>query len=80
MNRRSTAVIVALAAVLAGCLEVEQYPVWRDGHYDNKPDNLHPDTLFHRDRLAWNAAVLNRNQLQDEYGRTLPPGGSDHAR
>lgn len=72
--------VVALAALLAGCLEVEQYPAWRDGHYDGKPDDLHPDAHFHRDRLAWNAALLNRNQLQDEYGRAPPPQGGEHAR
>jgi hypothetical protein len=58
--------------LLAGCLEIEQYPVWRDGAYNNKPDNLPEQTYFHRDRLAWNAAITDRNHLQNEYRRTRP--------
>lgn len=66
---------LALAALvaLAGCLEVEQYPRWVDGAYDGKPDPLRAQAHFHGDRLAWNAAITNRNHLQNEYLRTEPP-------
>lgn len=57
---------------LTGCLEVEQHPPWRDGAYNGKPDNLPQQVYYHNDRLAWNAAIANRNQLQNEYERTSP--------
>ena len=66
----------AVTLLLAGCLEVEQHPIWRDGQYDNKTDNLPHQTHFHGDRLAWMAVITDRNWLQDEYGRTLHKGGN----
>lgn len=59
-----------LPVLLAGCLEVEQHPVWRDGAYDGKPDNRPAQAHFRGDRLAWNAVLMNRNQQQNEYART----------
>ncbi|GIZ50247.1 hypothetical protein [Noviherbaspirillum aridicola] len=57
---------------LSGCLEVEQHPGWRAGEYDGKPDNLPSQAYYSGDRLAWNAAISNRNHLQNEYERTSP--------
>jgi hypothetical protein len=62
--------LVLTSAVLGGCLEVEQHPAWRDGHYDGKADNLPQQRNFHNDRMAWMATVINRNWHQDEYLRT----------
>jgi hypothetical protein len=78
MNARRLAIAAGCAALclLAGCLEVEQHPPWREGAYDGKPDNLPQQKHFHGDRLAWNATLTNRNWLQDEYGRTLHKGAS----
>jgi hypothetical protein len=39
------------------------------GYYDGKPDNLAPQRNYHGDRLAWNAAIDNRNRRQNEYNR-----------
>ena len=67
--------IIALAAsvlLLNGCLEVEQHPPWRHGQYNGKPDNPVQQTRFHGDRLAWKAALTDRNHLQNEYERTVP--------
>lgn len=61
-----------LPLLLTGCLEIDQYPVWRNGEYNNKPDDLPQKAYFHNDRLAWNAAITNRNHLQNEYERTHP--------
>ena len=61
-----------LALMLAGCLEVEQHPPWREGQYNGKPDDLPQHVYYHNDRLAWNAAITNRNHLQNEYERTQP--------
>lgn len=54
---------------LSGCLEVEQHPPWRNGQYDGKQDDRPEKTHFARDRLAWNAAIINRNHRQNEYRR-----------
>jgi hypothetical protein len=59
----------AIALALGGCLEVEQHPGWARGQYNGKPDNLPQQVHFSHDRLAWNAALSNRNHLQSEYGR-----------
>ena len=69
--RPATLLLLAGACLLlAGCLEVEQHPMWRQGEYDGKPDNLPQQTLYHRDRMAWASTIQNRNWLQDEYPRT----------
>jgi hypothetical protein len=61
-----------LPLLLCGCLEVEQHPKWIQGQYNGKPDNLHYQVNFHNDRLAWMAAVSDRNYLQNEYRRAKP--------
>lgn len=63
--------------LLAGCLEVEQHPMWRQGAYDGKPDNLPQQVLYHGDRMAWASTVQNRNWLQDEYPRTEDHGAGN---
>ena len=68
--------LLIACALLAGCLEVEQHPAWRQGQYDGKQDNLPQQRHFHNDRMAWVATVINRNWLQDEYQRTLDRGAS----
>jgi hypothetical protein len=60
--------------LLAGCLEVEQHPPWRNGRYAGKPDDLPQQALFHGDRLAWMGTVINRNWHQDEYLRMADRG------
>jgi hypothetical protein len=60
------------ALLLCGCLEVEQHPKWVNGQYNGKPDNLPEQAYFHNDRLAWSAAIANRNQLENEYIRDHP--------
>ena len=62
-------VMAVLALSLSACLEVEQHPPWKQGYYDGKRDNMPSQRLFHGDRLAWNAAIDNRNRHQDEYNR-----------
>ena len=74
MKARSLLLIAGACALLAGCLEVEQHPLWRDGKYDGKKDNLPYQRLFHGDRMAWMSTIQNRNWLQDEYPRTENQG------
>lgn len=68
---RSMTAVMALL-LLGGCLEVEQHPVWRNGEYDGKRDNMHHQVYYNNDRMAWNAVITNRNHLQNEYNRTTP--------
>ncbi|HEY8359957.1 MAG TPA: hypothetical protein VIL30_21070 [Ramlibacter sp.] len=68
-------ILLLCTLLLAGCLEVEQHPPWKQGEYDDKPDNLQHQRHFHGDRMAWMAAVINRNWRQDEYRRTFHKGG-----
>ena len=63
---------LALPLALAGCLEVQQYPAWIKGEYAGKKDPRHFQTLFHNDKLSWNAAVVNRTNNQNEYNRANP--------
>jgi hypothetical protein len=67
-----TTIGAVLAMLLSGCLEVEQHPAWADGQYAGKPDNRSSQVSFHNDKLAWNAAISNRNQHQNEYNRAKP--------
>ncbi len=69
--------LLALASTaLAGCLEVDQYPRYVEGAYAGKPDALPAQAHFHGDRLAWNAAIIDRNHKQNEYDRAPPPGNA----
>jgi hypothetical protein len=61
-----------LAMLLSGCLEVNQHPGWAHGQYAGKPDNRSFQVNFHNDKLAWNAAISDRNQNQNEYNRANP--------
>lgn len=61
-----------LALALSGCLEVEQHPGWIKGQYAGKKDQRHFQALFHNDKLSWNAAIVNRNNQQNEYNRANP--------
>jgi hypothetical protein len=70
--KRLTTCAALLVPLLTGCLEVDQHPAWRDGKYAGKTDSRPYHTLFHNDRLAWSAAILNRNTKQNEYNRSNP--------
>jgi hypothetical protein len=65
------AALLALSS-LSGCLEVDQHPPWRNGEYAGKEDSRAQHVMFHGDKLAWSAAILNRNNKQNEYNRSNP--------
>jgi len=64
--------VAVLPLALGACLEVDQYPVWKNGEYDGKSDNMPQQAYYDNDRMAWNAVLINRNQKQNEYNRTTP--------
>lgn len=66
------AMAALLPLMLCGCLEVRQHPPWVHGEYAGKADNLPAQAYFHNDRLAWAAAIADRNRLQNEYLRAKP--------
>jgi outer membrane lipoprotein SlyB len=72
MKKRTLIVALPLALALSGCLEVEQHPAWVKGQYAGKKDPRHFQTLFHNDKLSWGAAIVNRNNQQNEYNRANP--------
>lgn len=76
MKRALCTVLVAGSTLLlSACLEVEQHPGWRHGAYDGKREPRPSAVHFHGDRLAWWAAISDRNQRQNEYNRTFHEGG-----
>lgn len=72
MNALKYAIAALLAMLLSGCLEVKQHPGWVEGAYAGKHDNRSAQVKFHNDKLAWNAAISDRNQHQNEYNRANP--------
>jgi hypothetical protein len=72
LSSRLKYAILALPLLLGGCLEVDQYPEWLRGEYAGKEDNRHYQVRFHKDRLAWSAAIQNRAMKQNEYNRSNP--------
>ena len=72
MRPARTFALAGLCALLGGCLEVDQYPVWMKGEIAGKPDNLPYQVRFHNDKLAWSAAIQDRTLKQNEYIRAKP--------
>jgi hypothetical protein len=72
MNIVKLSAAALAASLLSGCLEVEQHPAWIDGQYAGKRDDLQFQRNFHNDKLAWYAAISDRNQKQNEYNRANP--------
>ena len=63
------ALMTLMALSLTACLDVQQHPAWVHGTYAGKPDDIPSQRHYHGDRLAWNAAIDNRNRRQNEYNR-----------
>jgi hypothetical protein len=72
MNARRLGAVAVLPLLLCGCLEVAQQPPWVHGQFAGKRDNLPYQVRFHNDKLAWAAAIENRNRQQNEYLRAAP--------
>ena len=72
MSAPRLCLLAAAAALLSGCLEVDQHPVWVKGAFAGKQDNLPYQVHFHNDKLAWSAKVQDRTLKQNEYLRAHP--------
>lgn len=61
----------ALAPGLSGCGEYSQVANYKPGSYQGKSDTRPWEGgKFAGDKAAWEAALANRNQSQNEYKRT----------
>lgn len=69
---RLPVLLVALATLLGGCLEVDQYPAYAHGEYAGKKDDLAPMRKFGNRQAEWQAAVSTRTGFQNEYLRAKP--------
>jgi hypothetical protein len=65
------ALFAAAAALLLGaCGEKPQVIQYKQGKYQGKPDQPAWDSAkFNGDRAAWDVAIKQRNQNQNEYKR-----------
>ena len=62
---------IALVLGLAACGERPQVIEYKQGKYQGKPDQPAWDSAkFNGDRTAWELAIKQRNQNQNEYRRT----------
>ena len=69
--RRILSAVVALAALgVAGCGEKPQVTVYKQGHYQGKPDNVPWQSQpFNNNKTDWEKAIKARNNGQNEYLR-----------
>ena len=64
---------MGLAWGLAGCGEKPAVTLYKQGHYQGKPDQQPWDNdRFKGDKVAWEAAIKKRNESQNEYTRGTP--------
>ena len=72
MKRIAAAAVVAvLAAGLAGCGERPQVIQYKQGVYQGKPfSEPYKGPPYNGDKAAWERAVAQRAQAQNEYKRT----------
>ena len=66
-----SAIAVVCASVVAGCGERPQVIDYKQGQYQGKPDQRPWDSAqFKGDQRAWELALKDRAQSQNEYKRT----------
>jgi hypothetical protein len=69
--------IIAVCATctwgVAGCGDKPAVTVYKQGHYQGKPDTQPWDNpQFKGDKVAWENAIRKRNDGQNEYTRATP--------
>jgi hypothetical protein len=74
MSRLIAAAAAAMLAVgIAGCGEKTGVTVYKPGNYQGKVDSQPWDNeRFKGDKLAWENAIKQRNEKQNEYSRGTP--------
>lgn len=67
---RLTLAAAASVALLAACGERPQVLEYKQGTYQGKPDTpAYSNAPFNNDKAAWEKALAQRNQNQNEYKR-----------
>jgi len=67
---RAALVVAASVALLAACGERPQVLEYKQGTYQGKPDTpAYSNAPFNGDKVAWEKALAQRNQSQNEYKR-----------
>jgi hypothetical protein len=67
---RAAVLAVASVALFAGCGERPQVLSYKHGTYQGKPDTpAYSNAPFNGDKAAWEKALAQRNQSQNEYKR-----------
>jgi hypothetical protein len=67
---RTVILAAAVAALgLAACGEKTQVTVYKQGHYQGKPDSRPWEAAYKGDQAAWEKAIKARNNGQNEYVR-----------
>ena len=67
---RAAILVVASVALLAACGERPQVLEYKQGTYQGKPDTpAYSNAPFNGDKVAWEKALAQRNQSQNEYKR-----------
>jgi hypothetical protein len=64
------AAAVASSFMLAACGEKPQVTVYKQGHYQGKPDNVPWQSQpFNNNKAEWEKSIKARNEAQNEYIR-----------
>ena len=67
---RAAVVVAASVALLAACGERPQVLEYKQGTYQGKPDTpAYKNAPWDGDKAAWEKALAQRNQAQNEYKR-----------
>ena len=67
---RGAMIAVAAVALLAACGERPQVLEYKQGTYQGKPDTpAYKNAPWDGDKAAWEKALAQRNQAQNEYKR-----------
>jgi hypothetical protein len=67
----AAAMIGSLLLAVAACSERPQVAQYKQGTYQGKPDTPpYQNAPFNGDKAAWDRAVTQRAQAQNEYKRT----------
>jgi hypothetical protein len=71
MSRLALVLAGVAALALAGCSERPQVIQYKQGTYQGKPDERpYNGAPFNGSQQAWDSALKQRNQAQNEYKRT----------
>ncbi len=67
---RTLVAVAGAVAILAACGERPQVIQYKQGSYQGKPDTpAYSNAPFDGDKAAWEKALAQRNQNQNEYKR-----------